>query len=286
MQRLFAGILLLPALVLWTGLSGCGKEETPKSQPRAKPFAVGGGGDDVKTVKPTVKPGGARVVGRVVLAGEAPKPGSLEPKMMEHKDSPTCLAGEAFEKVDQTWMIGKDKGVANAVVWLGPPDDKDFEVVKSTGDAELDQPHCVYIPHIVLVKPGQKLLVKNSANVIHNTNMSVDSLVNTRGFGQAIPAGKKEVVDWLKPQDTPISVGCQFHLWMNAKLWVMPHQYAAVTDKDGNFTIENVPEGMELSVVAWHEGASPNYFYGGKKGTKHTFKAGANDPLKLEVKAP
>ena len=286
MQRIFAGILMLPALILLTGLSGCGKEEPP-AQPR-KPRLTGGagGGDSGKqAAKATIKPGSAKVAGRVVLAGEAPKPASLEPKMKEHNDKATCLAGAEFEKVEQTWMIGKDNGVANAVVWLSPPDGSDFEMGKASGDAEIDQPHCVYIPHIVVVKPGQKLLIKNSANVIHNTNLTVDTLVNVKGFGQAIPAGKTEVVDWLKPQDSPIVVGCQFHNWMSAKIWVLPHQYVAVTDKDGNFTIDNAPEGTEVSVVAWHEGASPNYFYGGKKGTKHSFKGGAND-LKLEVKAP
>jgi hypothetical protein len=279
-------MLMLPALLLVSGLSGCGKEDTPPPPRKTRLTGGGGSGDGGKAAaKTTIKPGGAKISGRVVLAGEAPKPASLEAKMKEHNDKATCLAGEAFEKMDQTWMIGKDKGVANAVVWLSPPDGSDFDVVNSSGDAAIDQPHCVYIPHVVVVKPGQKLLVKNSANVIHNTNLAVDPLVNVKGFGQAIPAGKTEVVDWLKPQDSPIAVGCQFHNWMSAKIWILPHQYVAVTDKDGNFTIESAPEGTELSVVAWHEGASPNYFYGGKKGTKHTFKGGAND-LKLEVKAP
>src|SRR5881628_228984 len=169
MERLLAGILMVPALVLVTGLSGCGKEEAP--QQTRKPRSTGGGpaGDGGKAVtKATIKPGGAKVAGRVVLAGEAPKPASLEPKMKEHNDKATCLAGEAFEKVEQTWMIGKDNGVANAVVWLSPPEGQDFEVVNSAGDAAIDQPHCVYVPHVVVVKPGQKLLVKNGANVIHN----------------------------------------------------------------------------------------------------------------------
>src|SRR5262245_53106040 len=143
MQRLFAGILMLPALVLVTGLSGCGKEETPP--PRKTRLTGGGGsGDGGKAAaKTTIKPGGAKISGRVVLAGEATKPASLEAKMKEHNDKATCLAGEEFEKLDQTWMVGKDKGVANAVVWLSPPEDKDFEVVNASGEAVLDQPHCV-----------------------------------------------------------------------------------------------------------------------------------------------
>ena len=286
MKRLIAGLLVIPVLTMLGGLVGCGKEEKPNA-PRAKLPVPGGDGAKGGAPKTAVKPGTAKVVGKVVLDGELPKIASLEEKMKGHSDNATCLAGSEAEKMDPTWMIGKERGVANAVIWLSPPADKEFEVVKTAGDAVIDQPHCLYIPHVVVVKPGQKLLINNSANVLHNTLLTVDGFANPRGFGESIPANKSVPVDWLSPQDSVINVGCQIHAWMTAKLWVMPHQYVAITKEDGSFEIANVPEGVELAVVAWHEGASPNYFYGaGKKGKKHTFKAGDNPPLELKVKAP
>ncbi len=286
MQRLIAGILILPLIALITGLAGCGKEDTPKPVPR-KPLAVNADGNKVVPAKPTIKPGTAKVVGKVVLVGDVPKLPSLEARMLDHKsDGKFCLSGPEAEKADQTWLI-KDRGVANAVIWLSPPADKDFEVVNTPGEVVLDQPHCVYIPHVLALKPGQKLFIKNSANVVHNTQLKVDPFANPRTFENAIPSGKSAVVDFLNPQDDVINIGCQFHLWMGAKLWVKEHQYVAVTKADGSFTIDNVPEGVELSVVAWHEGASPNYFYGaGKKGQKQTFKAGENKLGDIPVKAP
>jgi len=35
---------------------------------------------------------------------------------------------------------------------------------------------------------------------------------------------------------------------------VTPTPYHAITDKDGNYKIENIPDG-QYTVVAWHEGA-------------------------------
>ena len=279
MKRFIATLLTIPALALLTGLAGCGKEDPPAKR---KPIAIGSdgsGGGDAK--KATIKPGTAKVVGRVVFDGEPPTPASLEKVMGEHPDKATCLAGD---KMDQTWVVGKDRGVANAVIWISPPEGSEFEVVKATDVAVIDQPNCVYIPHVLVIKPGQKLEVKNSANVLHDTNLDLDSFANPKPFKGTINPKDSRVVE-LNPQDTVITVGCNFHRWMQAKIWAMPHQYVAKTDADGKFVIDNVLEGSELSVVAWHEGASPNFFYGaGKKGTKHTFKAGENQLGDLKVK--
>lgn len=280
MQRLFAGLWIIPALALFTGLSGCGKEEPVKPSNRPK---IGGGGSSggAEAKKSTIKPGTATVTGKVVYSGDLPVIASLTKVMDEHADKKTCHEGTEAEKVDQTWTIGKDRGVANAVIWLSPPGDSEFEVKDEKSDAVLDQPHCVYIPHVVVVKPGQKLLVKNSAPIIHNTKLDVDNFVN-KSFGQAIPPKDSVSVD-LKPQDNPITATCEFHAWMKAKIWVLPHQYVAVTKADGSFSIPNVPEGVELSVVAWHEGAG--FFNGGKKGKAQKFSAGENKLPDLSVTA-
>ncbi len=55
----------------------------------------------------------------------------------------------------------------------------------------------------------------------------------------------------------PITLKCKIHGWMSAYLWCFDHPYAAVTDKDGNFKIENVPtttppSSAKLHIVAWH----------------------------------
>jgi Polysaccharide lyase family 4, domain II len=42
---------------------------------------------------------------------------------------------------------------------------------------------------------------------------------------------------------------------MTAYWLVLDHPYFAVTDKDGNFEIKNVPAGTQKLVV-WHEAAS------------------------------
>ncbi|MCI0683621.1 MAG: hypothetical protein L0Y71_16065 [Gemmataceae bacterium] len=278
MQRAMTALLMIPVLAFLAGVTGCGKEDKPKPVSTGKLAPADGGGQAAGGKKTMIKPGTAKIVGRVVLGGQAPTAASLEPTMKEHKDQAVCLAGSPHEKIEQTWLTGKGNGVENVAIWLNPPAGSAFEPGQAKGDAVLDQPHCVYIPHVLVVKPGQKLLIKNGAPVAHNTKLDVDQLSN-KPFGQTIPP-KGSATHELNPQSNVITVTCDFHGWMKAKIWAVPHQYAAVTDEHGNFVIENVPEG-DFALVAWHEG--PGFFHGGKKGTKTTIKAGEN---KLDLKVP
>jgi len=285
MKRLFALLLALPMLAS-IGLVGCGeKKPTPAPTPPGGGTSRGKGPQAaVNGAAATIKPGDGKVIGRVVYDGTAPKPGRI-PELDKHEDAKqVCHKGPEEEQLDQTWIVGKDGGVANAVIWLAPASkDSKFEVVESKGAVTVDQPHCAYVPHVVAIKPGQYLEVKNSAPVNHNTKWDADSLAGNEPGGKTIaPKGSIPKID-LKPQDSPIRLGCDIHKFMIGYVWVMPHQYVAVTDKDGKFTIENVPTDTELSVVAWHEAAG--YFHGGKKGMKHTFKSGETNLGDLKVKA-
>jgi hypothetical protein len=51
-----------------------------------------------------------------------------------------------------------------------------------------------------------------------------------------------------------IKVFCHLHSHMSAIVRVFAHPYFTVPDRDGRFTIPNVPAGR-LAVTAWHERA-------------------------------
>ncbi|HMC89692.1 MAG TPA: hypothetical protein VKI17_09090, partial [Gemmataceae bacterium] len=72
-----------------------------------------------------------------------------------------------------------------------------------------------------------------------------------------------------------LSVNCDIHKWMTAKVAVFDHPYYAVTQADGSYEIKNVPAGVELIVCHWHE--SMDQFSLKKAETeKYTLKAGDN----------
>jgi hypothetical protein len=276
------------------GLSGCGKKEvdTDDDQPRGKYVSgrdkgASGGASTGAAAEPLKAPLDGVIRGRVVLEGEKPVMAVI-PTMATHNDHAVCLAGDEAEKRDPKWIIGKDNGVANVVVFLKPPQGKYFLVKDedknlSGKNKEMDQPHCAFVPHVVAAFPsyrdgkdlkstGQELVVKNSAPVPHNTKWQGDTL-KTGGGSRTIPP-KGDITIKLVPEANPIKIACDFHPWMYARVWAFEHPYFAVTKEDGAFEIKNVPTGAEVGLVAWHE--APGFFYGGASGTKKKFNPGEN----------
>src|SRR5260370_28380582 len=209
--------------------------------------------------------------------------------MKPHKDSAGCLKGGPAETRDAPWVVNKDnKGVANVVVWLEPPAGKYFALKdedKKPAEAVIDQPHCAFMPRVTDVfaeyfdgkkdvKTGQKLKIKNSASFPHNTQWTGDGIDNPNfNTGSLPPKQFKEVV--LSYTKDPLKIGCNFHTWMRGYILFFDSPYYAVTKEDGSFTFKNVPVGVELNVVGWHEG---DQFY----SKKQTFKKG--DTLDLTIK--
>src|SRR5439155_25484178 len=144
----------------------------------------------------------------------------------------------------------------------------------------LDQPHCAFVPHILAVYPkaGQKLLIKNSAPIVHNSKIEGDERKGNPSVNFLIGPGEEKPYD-IKYQKEPLKVSCDRHTWMNARVFTFNQPYFAVADKDGNFEIKHVPTDVPLTVVMWHEAK------GEVKGTDpHTSKSGGNDlPLKIST---
>jgi hypothetical protein len=286
---------VLPAL---TFTSGCSKKEVETSDDLPKGKFSTGPSKSAKTAgrgDPLKAPLDGVIRGRVVFVGDKPKMAIIE-KMATHNDHAGCLAGTDIEKREQKWITGEGDGVANVVISLKPPAGKYFELreedKKRTDKVTIDQPHCAFVPHITAAYPvywngkeevpsGQVFVVRNSAPFNHNTNWKGDPTKTAQG--NVTLKSKEEMPLKLVPESKPIQLSCDIHPWMYARVWAFDHPYFAVTQSDGKFEIKNVPTGVELGVVAWHE--VPEYFNGGKDGTKQKFNPGDNTvDLKISAK--
>jgi predicted small lipoprotein YifL len=314
MRRLQTGALSLAALMLVLSLTvaGCGKKEEPAVTDADK----GGDTKEKKEKKEKKAKSGEKKAlaagkgtfkGRVTLEGKVDT-AELTKKLLaeiEKKadDKPHCLDpnAPAEEKEQQTWVLGKDNGVGNVFVMLRPAEGTIFEIEESHPGVQavkgkelaLDQPHCAFVPRALVVFPsfrdksgktvetGQKFVVKNSAKISHNTKYG-DGGFDNPGQNLTIKAGDQIDIKDLKPSNRPVSAQCNIHPWMAAHLWVVNNPYYAITDKDGNFEIKNVPEG-EVNVVVWHEGKFINAGEG--RGEKITLSDGETKK-DFVIKAP
>ncbi len=302
MRRLRWNLLavLAPAMIVGLVLTGCGKKDDSKtnSSDGGKPSADGAAKtSSEKTPVDMSKRGTFK--GRVVLAGDPPnlsgETADLQAKM-KAKDEAHCLKGASDEEKSAfEWVVDpKSKGVKNVIVWLAAPEGKfykleDQDKKPAQAEVKIDQPHCAFIPHCAvafthysdgkkLVPTGQKVVFHNSAETAHNTNYK-GVLVAGKNIllnpGQTVPG------DDIKPDRKEITLSCEIHPWMRAYIRDLDHPFAAVTDKDGNFEIKNVPTGVDLMLIVWHEKAG---YVTGEKGEKIQVKDGETKEIKINAK--
>jgi len=188
--------------------------------------------------------------GRFVVDGTPGKPAAV----VITKDPEYC---GKHDLVDETVKVGKNNGLENAVVFLRAGLGKKVDVnpeyeAKLKEAVVLDNHFCSFRPHIVLLRVGQKLTIKNSdpPPIGHNTKIELFS------FNQTIASnGQTEITD-SKDFALPTPVECNIHTWMKAHLVSLAHPYMAASGQDGTFEIKNMPAGTQ-EFQFWHE--APGY---------------------------
>jgi len=166
---------------------------------------------------------------------------------------PVAIAALALSSVAFAGTIkGKVAGVTGeSVVWVEAPAGKTFPAPSQK--LVMDQKGLMFVPHIVAVQQGATVEFLNSDSVAHNVFWI--SISGNKKLGHNLgtwPKGQKQSFKFDNPGVVPLL--CNVHPEMAGYVIVSPTPYFAVTDKSGEYKIENVPDGA-YTVTAWHEGA-------------------------------
>jgi hypothetical protein len=167
------------------------------------------------------------------------------------RDASVCAA----EPVpDESLVVNaENKGLANAIIFLAKAPANIKEELKAPPEepAEFDQKGCRFFPHVVVVRVGQKLLIKSGDSIAHNTHTFPS---RNDVFNSTIAANDRQGVPttYKKPENSPVEVKCDLHTWMKAYHFPVDHPYVAKTDENGKFTIEGLPAGKHVFKV-WQE---------------------------------
>lgn len=255
--------LPLAALSL-CGLSGCGKLESgAHAEPSVRikladapsaPKEPGGATAEVVPVPGTGSPGA--FFGRVIFKGAVPSPKVMYEKGKAPKEADVCSASGSIMVEDL--VIGADNGLANVFIYLDKPP-KGYKATPPTEAIPFDQKNCTFLTHALICQVGQPVQIINDDDVPHNTKnfpLKNDQISPTIGKKDRVGS----TVVYKKAENKPVGVKCDFHAWMSAYHLPIDHPFGAVTDKDGNFKIENLPAGDHVFKI-WHEKAE-----GGKGG--------------------
>jgi hypothetical protein len=267
MRRPFACLLAL-SMGGWLLLAGCQRQPEPGPTPKPAPGQPGTP-STTEEKKEEKKEGAAAVEGwgtirgKVVYTSTPPEPVVLV-KMgdTQVRDAQHCAKHEI--RSEALVVNPSNKGIQWAVVWIRRAPAVHPDLAKPAQDSvELNQRGCHFIPHVLVARAGQRLIIASEDPITHNTNVSgVRNNLNV-----VIPAalGQKQTLPGtvVRAEPAPIPISCNIHPWMKAYLAVFDHPYFAVTNENGEFTLEKVPAG-KLQLVVWQE--TLEYGPGGREG--------------------
>ena len=214
----------------------------------------------------------ADITGTVTLKGTPPAEKDITPL----KEDATCGKFHSEMPTTKFYVVGAGGGLADTVVMLKGISGKSTGA--SAPAVELDQKGCEYTPQIFAVQTGQKIVVKNSDPVMHNVHTLPTAAGNTPQNMAQLQGSPELTITFDKPENF-LKFKCDVHPWMFAWATVVDHPYFAVTDKDGKFTIKDVPPG-KYTISALHRKAAPT---GVDKEVEVTAD-GAKVDFELEVK--
>ena len=212
------------------------------------PAATNGGGEQASQA------GYGGITGQIVIADGDPIP---EPGIRIAKGAasvnPEFCAANAVIPDDSLVVNPQNRGVAHVFIYLArnPARGKKEAAHEANREAVFDQKDCVFLPHSMVMRTDQEIIVKSQDPVPHNVHTNP---TRSDSFNKVIDPTNKEGIPmtYQKPETVPCSVTCDFHKWMKAYHLPLDHPYAVATDADGKFTMADLPSGTHEFVI-WHE---------------------------------
>lgn len=119
----------------------------------------------------------------------------------------------------------------------------------------MDQHHLAFVPHVLVVLKGTTVEFKNEDNVGHNVYWP--AINHNRKLAHNMgtwPQGISKPFTFNDLGDVPLL--CNVHPEMSGYIIVVPTPYFALTDKEGNYLIKNVPAG-QYTLKTWSEEGKP-----------------------------
>jgi hypothetical protein len=225
-------------------------------------------------VQPGADQPATTVGGSVTVEGEIPTP--KEWRLDEVMQRAT---GENIYR-DETWLVGKNRGLAHCVVTLKAKDPARRTEPKPVANAVLDKVGVRYVPRVLVVTPRTEVLLRNKESPCRGFRISGNAR-HEHDWNFLIAEGKEYRVQFRAVDTCPVT--CHYRHFAKGYIKVVDTPYFAVTNAEGQFTIRGVPPG-EYEVTVWHEAVGK---LNSDAGPTEVMVSGKNDPkLSFRLKAP
>jgi plastocyanin len=182
------------------------------------------------------------ITGTITYTGKVP---TLKPIAMDA--DPVCKSKHSTPVPSEALVLGAGNTMANVMVRVKGPVQGSFPVPATP--VVIDQKGCQYHPHVLGIRVGQTLQLRNSDALLHNVHALPK--VNTP-FNMAMPANRLTADSKFGKEEGMFLIKCDVHGWMTAYAGVFANPFFSVSGTDGKYKISGLPPG-NYEIEAWHE---------------------------------
>ncbi len=194
--------------------------------------------------------GAAAIDGKFsTLTGKAVFPGKSSDEVIRMSADPVCAGTNGGKPVLRGELIANNGGLANVFVYIKEGIRPGMYATAPPPPVELDQNGCLYSPHVIGLRTGQTLRIRNSDPTLHNIHALGKA---NPPFNVGMATRGQTVEKTFQKPEIMLRMKCDVHGWMGAYLGVLDHPFFAVTDANGGYTINGIPPG-QYKLEAWHE---------------------------------
>ena len=185
--------------------------------------------------------GQGNIAGRVNFSG---KPPQLRPIVMTTDQ--VCASAQDGTVLPEDGRVNANGTLPNAFVYISKGGGNPSPTAPSS-TVTMTQKGCSYVPHVLGIQVGQRLVVDSEDPTTHNVHVTPKA---GRDWNVSQQPGSEPVGTKFANAEIMVPVHCNVHPWMRAYIGVVTNPYFAVTGTDGSFTIKGVPPG-EYTLSIW-----------------------------------
>lgn len=184
------------------------------------------------------------------ISGRATFQGPPPPRPMQRMTvDRACDAAYPKGRPAESVVVDPSGGLANVLVHVVAGLPKKYVAPAPAAEARIDLKGCGYAPHVIGLRVGQEVAVRNHDATLHVVHARAGE---NPPFTASLPGEGSEIRKVLARPGLGVKLKCDRHPWEVAWLAAFEHPFFAVTAADGSFAIPGLPEG-EYTVEAWHE---------------------------------
>ena len=233
-------------LVLAVGISGC---STDKKADAAQPAKVK---DGSVAPRPTVVSRPARPYQPMTVSGGVKLTGTIDFDGVFPADTVIQLPADAAgcgQRITDHRVQHTGTRIGGAVVWL--TDIRTGKALPLGRRFELVNEDCMLSPQVQAVVAPATLNIASEDVALHRDRIINVGTGELEGIAPFNDNGEVVPFDRMLDGTEQLEITCDLHPWAKAWILVLDHPYFAASEKNGSFSIDDVPPGT-YHVKAWH----------------------------------